>query len=381
MESLWLVGSVFLCICFNRIQCPLFIFSFKMAVLRKIILLVIAILLSGVGFNYFIKFAEICNYNIYKNAGNGLQQYKPGATYLFLNEGFTMGKINAGGYLGKYYPLFKNNRNNLIRIALVGDSFIQAFQLFDKHNVQNSLESNLKQLGYSAQVIRFGYSGYQFEDMVYLYNQEIVKYNPDFVLYFVDQLDLQNDGIIGKHKESLNKNIRLTEECNDPGTIEKVVEYLKQIDILRFIFSGYSKVSEPQILNLIFDKFAPEVKRNYFDDYKINSKTLDLFSLISKMNSNETCKQLLLINVRGSAFKVESRYLEAIKKSNIQLINLEQCFIQMLNEEIDPFYWKVTKKNGHWNHEAHKRLGSFIALELDKVIKSKVVIKTKKAKI
>ena len=39
------------------------------------------------------------------------------------------------------------------------------------------------------------------------------------------------------------------------------------------------------------------------------------------------------------------------------------------NYDVDPYYWKVSNIEGHWNNEAHKVIGKELAENMIEIIK------------
>ena len=79
---------------------------------------------------------------------------RPNTNIILVNEGFFMGRVNRGGYLGPYYPEEKPSQT--VRIALIGDSFVAGLQLFGRYHFRTIMEQSLKDsLSDSVQVLNF----------------------------------------------------------------------------------------------------------------------------------------------------------------------------------------------------------------------------------
>ena len=62
-----------------------------------------------------------------------------------------------------------------VRIAVVGDSYVEAVQLFDKYNFMSVLQERLSQVTEaSVEVLNFGRSGMDLRTM-YIYDQELIR--------------------------------------------------------------------------------------------------------------------------------------------------------------------------------------------------------------
>jgi len=52
------------------------------------------------------------------------------------------------------------------------------------------------------------------------------------------------------------------------------------------------------------------------------------------------------------------------------IINLKKSLMAMKkNDNVDPYYWKVSDIEGHWNNEAHKVIGKELADNMIEIIK------------
>jgi len=114
---------------------------------------------------------------------------KANMDYVFFNEGFSMGSFNEGRYLNSFYP--KEKPDNTIRIAALGDSYVEGFQVFERNHflklTEEKLNGNLKD---SVQVMNFGRSGFDFGDMYAYYDRIVKDYDCDIILFFVSNADL-----------------------------------------------------------------------------------------------------------------------------------------------------------------------------------------------
>ena len=57
-----------------------------------------------------------------------------------------------------------------------------------------------------------------------------------------------------------------------------------------------------------------------------------------------------------------------LNDNNIKIIDLSIPLNDLRNDNIDPYYWNVTKLRGHWNHIAHRSIGQFIGQKIKESI-------------
>lgn len=338
-----------------------------MLYVMKIFKFFVAMLITLIFFELFVSGAELISGGVYQDDKKLSRSYKSRTAFVFFNEGFTIGATNEGGYLGKYY---KKEKSGKLRIALIGDSFLQSFQLFDKYNMSVLLEKELSKIGINAEVLRFGYSGYEFENMFLLYEYQVKQYNPDFVIYFVTQLDLNNYSTedLPHFKESLDGLVYPSEfAIREESFFWKT---LTKCRLAYLIKAGFDKISQPNINRIIFDKFASIPQLDYHNNDSYNTINDKIIRKISKMNLSSKTKQLFCVNIKGEELKVHKSYMHTIEHANIPLITFEPVFKKMISKGRDPLYWKATNKSGHWNHEAHKKIAEYLAVELKPIVKN-----------
>ena len=123
--------------------------------------------------------------------------FRPNARAALLQEGFYMDRINEYGYLGPAYPPEKTKGS--LRVALCGDSFVEAFQVFPQWNLRSVLEAELsKRLGRRVEVLNFGRSGQDLRTMYTYYKDLVSQFQPDITIFIViDHAFLGHDNSIG----------------------------------------------------------------------------------------------------------------------------------------------------------------------------------------
>jgi hypothetical protein len=92
-------------------------------------------------------------------------------------------KINSKGLRDKEYTY--EGSPDTLRILSIGDSIAYGEGLNIKYNFAKILENKLNSEGNKAEVINFGVSGYQFDQIYNYFMKEGVKYSPDIVIYNV----------------------------------------------------------------------------------------------------------------------------------------------------------------------------------------------------
>lgn len=339
-----------------------------MKIIYKIFLFGISFLLSFLILEFFISTTHIVDKSlneVYSDIGRGRLANK---AYVMFNEGFSIGHFNSFRYMGPSYPPEK--KENTIRIALLGDSYVEGFQVFDRDHFRRILEDELsKKLKMNVEVLNFGRSGFDLGDM-YAYNQTFVKeFNPDISLYFLSNVDLtplftdplrmkvrlKNDSLVIV-KEYPENYIRL---------YNKTKILIQYSSIFNMLNNGFKSVKERTIGPILLDKFYPNIHRTENENIEHNS--VHITEITQKIVQNLNPIKDIVINRDSEALNNE--FVSEIARNSILLINLSDTIDILKKSGIDPNYWKATKKEGHWNQQGHLAVGEFLAERLLQIIK------------
>lgn len=108
----------------------------------------------------------------------------PGAKSVRQSNGRPWVEINSDGWRGPEVPLAA--APGTFRIALLGDSYIEAFEVPFEKTIGELLEGRLSALrGTPVEVLNFGHGGYGTTQELLTLQHEVWKYSPDLVLLAV----------------------------------------------------------------------------------------------------------------------------------------------------------------------------------------------------
>jgi len=112
--------------------------------------------------------------------------------YVKLNEGFSINNFNDYSYLGPSYPPEKSD--SIIRIALLGDSYVEGFQVFERDHFRSITENKLNTQNKNRfELLNFGRSGLGIANMFAIDSLMIRNFNPDYILYFAGINDFYSE--------------------------------------------------------------------------------------------------------------------------------------------------------------------------------------------
>jgi len=318
----------------------------------------------------FIRTAHISNFSsseFYDDIGRGCRK---NFNYLYFNEGFGIGKYNEYRYIGEAIPPEK--QKNSFRVALMGDSFVESFQIFDRDYFGNIAENILgkEYPDIRFEFLNFGRSGFDIAD-VYAYQKLFVdKFNPDLILYIIENDDLTpqyRDPLLPK---TMVENDSLVVFSNyDPSEVnsfEKKKFLPQNFSFFQMINICIKKIKSTPVSAVLFDKFY-----TLFQSKDNNSKISD--KLPDQINSVtlEIIKNLdpnKVIFVDRDLTGLSQTFKTLLRDKGFELIDLNKGLDSLKQAGIDPNKWKVTGIKGHWNHNAHKAIGLYIAENIKNAI-------------
>ncbi len=275
--------------------------------------------------------------------------YRPDYSYVWFSEGFSMGSVNSFGYLGAEYKVEKPE--NVKRIALLGDSYIEGFQVFDRNHLRRVLEEDLNaKLEDSVQVLNFGRSNFNLPNM-YAYQKLMVdKFDSDLILYFLSEEDLTSS-----ETDPLLPNI-------NPETFE-VEPFLSRTELQKFTLANtvLKKSALAYMLNsarrkLQENSWAHTLFAGKFDNEIATDKSeKEVPQITRNIFSNMDAEKVIL--VYREKHKISPLILDALNNSGLRFIDLSEFLLRLERNGNNPNYWPVQNIEGHWNVKGHKAVG------------------------
>ena len=290
---------------------------------------------------------------------------KQNMDYVYFNEGFSMGNFNEGRYVNSYYP--KEKPNNIIRIAALGDSYVEGFQVFERNHflkiAETKLNANSKD---SVQILNFGRSGFDFGDMYVYYKTLIEQYNCDIVMFFINNADLnikQTDVLIPKLKYD-NDSLFIT---NSEMPIIYKDQYIKQLLIAKYstiykmLNDSRKLIKSGELFPKLFDKFYMSSVGNIVKFYP-NEKNIIISDLSYRILYKLQKEVPKIIIVNRDKDNLDPNFTSKVEKT-LFFFNLSQES-GLYGNNNDPHYWNISNKRGHWNLEGHKIVGNELTKSL-----------------
>jgi len=288
------------------------------------------------------------------------------------SEGFGINSFNEYRYIGEAHLPLKPK--NTFRIALIGDSYVQSLEIFERNYFGTIAEDVLrkKNPGTNFEFLNFGRASFNIGNM-YAYQKLLVdKFDPDYCLYFISNSDLQPDYVtpLLPKTEIIGDSIIVSLDFNqgDISTYSSTKFLTQNFAIFNMLNNcrRIVKVKPIQavLLEDIYTWMYPDAsykKREVSDtsDFRLNPITK---KIIADLDS----ARVILIN--RDYIALPSEFTNACKKRGIRYIDLSQTLGKMKSDGNDPNKWEVTNKIGHWNLKAHGVLGKEIAKQLENLV-------------
>ncbi len=115
---------------------------------------------------------------------NDVVRYEPNTRAVFRNPDGSkfLVTINADGW-NSTKPSYKVERTpGVLRVALIGDSYVQAATVNVQDNFAEVIQRELNRRGVKAEVYRFGMDGAPLSQYLHVLRKEVLRYKPDLVL-------------------------------------------------------------------------------------------------------------------------------------------------------------------------------------------------------
>ena len=339
----------------------------------------------------------------------------PESRGVWSKEGFSKVEINSKGW--NDFERQYNKPQDVVRVAIVGDSFIEALQVPKTDSVASKIESWLdvnckyKMDDIRYEVLSFGASGWGTTQMHLAINNEIIQYDPDFVIMaFFPGNDLKNN----IYELELNSNrpyFKIENGSLIQSSFPTINNSFKRsaYTFLRDNFLMIQLIREP-IVNIFWEfsreekikESNSEGKSNYSDRLELidrgtwgndldnefveyswnlfelillktkedlNDKNIEFITLVVSRgevvdNRKNEVEQWAIKNNYSNIFYPEDRVENFGKKNDISVISISRMMTDLnwdLSKEITYFHgFDHNLGGGHWNQNGHSLTSSII---------------------
>lgn len=338
-------------------------------------------------------------------------RYTPNKEYRYSNgenDHPTIVRFNNFGWRDKDRAIEK--APDTYRIAILGDSFVEALQVeLDRTFVTLTERSLNKNSNSKVELINFGRSVFtQTEEFVVLKN-EVVKYSPDMViLFFLPTNDIEDvspeTALSPLHPfYYLDNSGNLVLDTSFTGTLDfkfkSLLKPLIQNSAITNLITGnfflYKQLRESDKLRKKRDKKSYSKLHGHLSlatstPEKVFSDSYRLNKLLIKAMS-DYCKErgitfmLVTIDIEAYVTEMEKKYKslapsfnanyfeddmeEYSGQLNIEYLGLQRVFRGYYEKTGIPLHWM--RYTGHWNYQGHLLVAKVLSEKIDNILKKK----------
>lgn len=323
-------------------------------------------------------------------------RYVPGSSYWYNweNNHPITGKINRFGWRDKERSLAKDP--SVYRIAVLGDSFVEAFQVEQDRTFLALAEQKLNKLNLPVELLNFGCSGCaQAEEFLILQN-ETQKFSPDrVILFFHPESDIQDIS-----KETALRPLRPFYTLSPEGELlldnsfSKTLKYdlvtltrflNRHSALFAFLSERYKALEFSERMKQILKpqaKAAAEISSQktegplslctkhpdpvYVKNYQLTKalmKAMAAYCKERKIPFLLVCIDTAFMNPPADENFFEEDLRKYALKLGIEYIGLQKIVRRSYDEKKTPLHF-----GGHWNYEGHRVVADLLAKKLKGVL-------------
>lgn len=331
-------------------------------------------------------------------------RYMPGREFWFFKENDhpITGRINNYGFRDDDWEL--NKPSGTYRIAVLGDSIVEALQVEADRTFLSLTEHNLNQNHeLKVDLMNFGRSGFtQTEELLVLKN-DVMQFAPDMViLFFLPSNDIRD--VNKKTSADINRPFYNVSESGElqldtsfaDSSSYKISSFLSRlklhsalINLIRERYNVYKQQENPNALNIPLTKNAikssnengnflslctnkPDTSAS--ENYNLNKLLIKVMSDYSKEHGIRF--MLVTTNIHSYAYPIQ-RYNpnffeddlgEYSNSLNIEYMGLQRVFREYYITTGNYLDW--LEGYGHWNYLGHKVVADNLTNKLEEIIYS-----------
>ena len=292
-------------------------------------------------------------------------------------------RINAQGWNSGVGDYAAARRPGVSRIAVVGDSYVEALQVPYDRSLGERLAATLGDRGNAVEVYRFGISGAPLSQYLQMVEREVVRYRPDWVVVLIVHNDFDESYKFkpGRYTSSFLKlrveDGRVTGEIPPQPWRPSAIEWLRRTAIARFFLYRW-QVRPEFLVDLLLPRAraATEYVANtdiaavLADRRGVEAVTDYLFGRLDPVVHAMGARLLLAMD--GDRFAIyragDSPALalnhlaeETAARHNIAFVDLHPAFAADWQSERRRFDFDA---DGHWNEHGHEVAAAPIARAL-----------------
>jgi hypothetical protein len=303
--------------------------------------------------------------------------YRPGVEFSRFSEGFFLGGANAWGFLGTGAPPARQGEE--LRILLLGDSFVLGHTVLERHHFKTRLARDLtRRLGREVVVLNFARADYSLWNMHQHYVEHASAWDHDLALFFTADGDLLSprpaDPAMYPYTEASGDSLRINRDFRHSAKRRLYVQLepvLTRLAMPRLGFNLLKIIDSGQWQPVLLGRFAPEPA----DDPGVQRGDVPgplppevlarpapplpqtTLAILDDLAARPRCVVVL-------PWRIRPDFAAAVRASGVATLDATPVWAELRERGIDPWWWPVTGRHGHWNQTAHAALGAWLAEQI-----------------
>lgn len=285
-------------------------------------------------------------------------------------------RINSDGWNSVHE--YSEAKGKAIRIAVIGDSYVDAIQVDVDKAFPAIMEKDLSEKGYKVEVYPFGISGASLSEYLQIMRYVYQKFRPDYAIVNI----FYNDFAQSLYGVSVhNHRLRFKQVSTDhfvsvppqPYTPSKIRRLLGKSTLVRFLYLQMALYERFAALKNMFQKSEVEqnVKLSALQlEESIIGVTRHIFKEFKQLSEQYGVKLLLSIDAprqyiyhhknprQARVYRFNEIALTAANEMEIEMIDLTDSFVQDYKRNQQRFEFKI---DGHWNPIGHRVVGQTLS--------------------
>jgi hypothetical protein len=334
--------------------------------IKSILIFSVTFLVVVIFFELFLSLCGILQPIVRIDADKG-ERYRPNLTCSspFVSEGFGLAKTNASGWFGHD---FKDTGEDDLSVAVIGNSFVASRQVFYRNNFLSLAEKKTneilayKEIPKTVSLFNFGKEDLPLNELLFV-KEDIDKTNhPDHFLILLNEgtFNVVSHRYVARY-EFENGNFKIDTSFKQTPFVKNYhsFELFTKSSVL---FLGHRVQSRlPDIWEIFFDKFyIPSRKTNPEED------TVTVLTDADKAYVQALSKDKRVIFLLNLNSTLTTEVKSLVGKSSC--INIQPVLLNLKKQGIDPNYWEIPDKVGHFNLIGHKVIADEITQKMIGII-------------
>ena len=330
---------------------------------KSIVVFLLTFLAVVLFFEFFLSMCGILQPIVRIDPDKG-ERYRPNITCSspFVSEGFGLAKTNSSGWFGHD---FMDMGADDISVAVIGNSFVASRQVFYRNNYLALAEKRTneilayKNIPKTVSLFNFGKEDLPLNELLYVKEDLDSTNHPDHFLILLNEgtFNVVSNRYVARYNYE-NGKFKVDTSFKQAPFVKNYhkFEFFTESSVLFLVHRVKSHL--PKIWEIFFDKFYIPSKNENEEEITPLVAINDADKAYIKELSKDT-RVIFLLNVNPA---LTNEITSIIGSSDY--INIQPILLDMKKRGVDPNYWEIPDKVGHFNLIGHKVIANEITKKM-----------------